>query len=530
MADIKTKDVIKGTIKTLDKAAVAGERMKRAYIETKEKAERSVSEDKSAEEYASDKLEHGVDSVTREGLHQINKAGQKSVEITKDNIHKAKDGLTRFKEKRAEEALKKVTERAGNNTAQAVENAVQGITEESTERAVKSFEEKVFKTAEDATEKVVESSEEKILETAKGAAEKAAKASGEKTIRALEETTEKAVKSSGEKAIMTLEETAKKSAIYSSERAIKALEKPVEKTIKQSARSAGAVMIKTAAKETKKAEKSVKTAERTAKTTIKTTKEAAKAAQNTIQAAEKTVQRMRRTAKATAKAAKATAKAIAATIRAIIEAIKGLIALIIAGGWIVIVIILIICIIGMIVGSVYGIFFSEEDSGTGISIASVVQEINDEYDSQIETIKNSIEYDVLDFSESRAVWKDVLAIYAVKVNSDPDNPQEVATMDESKKQMLKEIFWKMNTISYQVESETETVIVETVDEEGNIIEIETPITITYLYITVSHKTIDEMAQIYGFSEKQKGYLTELLNDKNNLLWAAVLREIDIDNG
>lgn len=32
MADIKTRDVVKGSIKTIDKAAVAGERMKQAYI------------------------------------------------------------------------------------------------------------------------------------------------------------------------------------------------------------------------------------------------------------------------------------------------------------------------------------------------------------------------------------------------------------------------------------------------------------------------------------------------------------------
>lgn len=38
MADIKTRDVVKGTIKTIDKAAVAGDRMKRAYISTKERA------------------------------------------------------------------------------------------------------------------------------------------------------------------------------------------------------------------------------------------------------------------------------------------------------------------------------------------------------------------------------------------------------------------------------------------------------------------------------------------------------------
>ena len=38
MADIKTRDAVKGTIKTIDKAAVAGQRMKQAYISTKDKA------------------------------------------------------------------------------------------------------------------------------------------------------------------------------------------------------------------------------------------------------------------------------------------------------------------------------------------------------------------------------------------------------------------------------------------------------------------------------------------------------------
>ena len=39
MADIKTRDAVKGTIKTLDKAAVASERMKSAYAKKKEKEE-----------------------------------------------------------------------------------------------------------------------------------------------------------------------------------------------------------------------------------------------------------------------------------------------------------------------------------------------------------------------------------------------------------------------------------------------------------------------------------------------------------
>ena len=60
MANIKTKDSIKGTIRTLDKAAIAGQRMKQAYVQTKEKAEHSThAQENSAEEYADDRVEGG---------------------------------------------------------------------------------------------------------------------------------------------------------------------------------------------------------------------------------------------------------------------------------------------------------------------------------------------------------------------------------------------------------------------------------------------------------------------------------------
>ena len=39
MADIKTRDVVKGTIKKIDKAAIAADRMRSAYVLTKEKAD-----------------------------------------------------------------------------------------------------------------------------------------------------------------------------------------------------------------------------------------------------------------------------------------------------------------------------------------------------------------------------------------------------------------------------------------------------------------------------------------------------------
>ena len=433
MADIKTRDMVKGSIKTIDKSAVAAQRMKYAFIQTKEKAEHAIhTQESSAEEYASNRMESGIDRVSHEAVHQFDKQGRKGFEATKQNVSKAKDGIRTFKEKRAAQSLEK-----------------QGI----------------------------------------------------RTTR--------------NKGVKVAEQT--------------------QKTVKQSARSTGKKTIKTVGKgSAKTAQKTVKTAERTAKTTVKTAQRTAKAAQKTAQATVKTAQRAAQAARAAAKAAvvtvKAIAKATALAIKAIIAGTKALIATIAAGGWVAVLVIIVICLIGMILGSVFGIFFSGEDSGTGMSMQTVVQEINTEYDTKLQEEKNSVSYDVLEMSGSRAVWKEVLAVYSVKTNTDQDNPQEVATMDDGKKQLLKDIFWEMNQISSRTESKTETVITETDDGHGNIVETESTVTQTYLYITVSHKTAEEMAAQYGFNEEQKGYLAELLADENNSLWSQVLYGITGGDG
>ena len=145
-----------------------------------------------------------------------------------------------------------------------------------------------------------------------------------------------------------------------------------------------------------------------------------------------------------------------------------------------------------------------------MSMQTVVQEINTEYDTKLQDEKNLVSYDVLEMNGSRAVWKEVLAVYSVKVNTDPDNPQEVATMDESKKQLLTDIFWEMNEISSSTDTKTETVITETDDGHGNIVETESTVTQTYLYITVSHKTADEMRRSMDLTRNRKSILQSCL--------------------
>lgn len=441
---IKTKAAGKG-IKAIDKAAVASERMKDAYIHTKDKADHSLyAEESSPGEYASDRLSAGVDNVTHEAVRQFDKQGRKAVQATRENVSKVKEKIQ--KRKAVAEQPKKQAEK---QAADAVSEPAKAVRQE------------------------------------RGA------------IRTLER---------GEKTIKTVDRS--------------------RKTIKQASSTAKGTV--------KTTSKSIKTAEKAAKASIKTSQQAAKAAQRTAQATARAAMVAARAARAaaiaTAHAIKVAAKATAAAVKAIIAATKALIAAIVAGGWVVVLIIVVICLIGLLIASCFGIFFSGEDSGTGQTMQTAVQEINADYQENLDEIKASHSYDVLEMSGSRAVWKEVLAVYAVKTTTDPDNAQEVATMDDEKLELLKDIFWQMNEISSSTSTQTETVIETSDDGNGNIVETETTVTHTYLYITVSHKTAEEMAGQFGFDEDQREQMAELLDDENNSLWPQVLYGITGGDG
>ena len=455
MPDIKTRDTVKGTIKTLDKAGVAGERMKEAYVRTREKAGHGVySAESSPEEYAADRFSGGTETVTYEAAHQFDKQGRKGVQATRENISKAKE---HFEQRKADaEQHRAGPEQSRAGTGQERASAEQRKADLSKKQAREKAADRVRRRSADTARQSVKAADREV-------------------------------------------------------QAIKTVERG-EKTIKQSARSTGKATVKTT-------QKSIKTAEQTARTAIKTSQATAKAAQKSAQAA----------AKATAAGIKAAAKATAAAVKAIIAATKALVAAIAAGGWIAVAVIVIICLIGLIVGSCFGIFFFGEDTGTGQTMQTVLREINEDYENQLDTIKANISYDVLEMSGFRAVWPEVLSVYAVKTTTDPDNAMDVATVDDARKAILKDIFWQMNEISSRTETNTETVIEESDDGNGNIVETTTTVTRTTLYITVSHKTAEEMADHFNFNADQRAQLAELLADEYNSLWAAVLYGIGVSD-
>ena len=283
--------------------------------------------------------------------------------------------------------------------------------------------------------------------------------------------------------------------------------------------------VKTPAKgNVKTAAHSIKTAERSGSAGIKTSQRAAAQTKAAAKAAKQSARRMRAArakAQAAARTAKQATKVTAKAVKAAIAAAKALVTALLAGGWVAVLVAVVICLIGLLVGSCFGIFFSGEDTGTGQTIRTAIAQVNQEYQDKLEEIQASNTYDTLEITGSQAAWKEVLAVYAVKVTTDPEG-QEVASMDEEKLGLLAEVFWEMNQLTASVETRTET----TEGEDGTVEETE----ITVLVLSVSHKTAQEMAAQLRFDDNQKEQLQELLSPEYDDLWNELLYGVALGSG
>ena len=369
MADIKVRDVAKKGVKTINKAVVQTERFKDTIVRTKEKAEESVSNDISANEYANNKIKFATNRAVDEGVHQFNKQGQKSLMKTKENYQKSKAKIKSLKKKIQSKSKAKSTVK-------------------STKTAIK-----------------------------------------------------------------TSKEVAKK-------------------------------------------------AEKTAKETVKASKRAAKIAKET--------------AKRTAQGIKLAVKATISAIKAIIAGTKALIAAIVAGGWVAVVVIIVICLVALLVGSIFGIFFSsEKTSANAITMNEVVAECNQEFADKIQSIQDSNAHDDYVLDGSMASWKDILLVYTIK-QSNGKNETDVVTIDDNKKKVLKDIFWDMNSLSSEVKEETVTERGVNTDEEPK--EVQKKV----LHIKISSKSVEDMKSQYSFNTAQNNQLAELSSDKYASLWGGVI--------
>ena len=307
-------------------------------------------------------------------------------------------------------------------------------------------------------------------------------------------------KNAGGSTVETVKNTASK--IRTKNTSVKSIKGKPQKAVKNASRSMKSV---------KQSTKGIKTAQRTAKTTQQTAKAAAKATQKTAQAA-----------KATAKSAATGAKA---AVKATIATVKGLISAIAAGGWVAVLIILLICLIAMVSGSCFGLFFSSDPTGTGTSVMQAVSTLNEEYMAHMQEIETATPHDRQEITSNDGVlsinWEDILAVFSAKVTGAEDGVQ-VASLDDAQLDELRNIMWEMNAISSSTRTEKREVEITEVDENGKEITRTETVSETILEITITHKTPEEMARQYDFNFRQNEYLSLMSEPENKNLWAELL--------
>lgn len=263
----------------------------------------------------------------------------------------------------------------------------------------------------------------------------------------------------------------------------------------------------------KKAEKGIKTGKKTVKNAEKVVKESAKASKRMLEQGRKLA--IEGTKKAV-QGTKALIKATISAIKAIIAGVKSLVAMLAAGGSLAAIAIVIICLVGLLVTSIFGIFFSsEKTSKNGITMKDVVMECNQEFSNKLDSIQASNPHDEYVLDGNMASWKDILLIYSIK-QSNGKNEQEVITIDNNKKQIVKNIFWDMNEITSEVKMETYkaskvNINDMTKDEQKRV-----------LHIYIKSKTAEEMKIKYNFNALQLKQYNELSSDKYSNLWSGAI--------
>lgn len=218
---------------------------------------------------------------------------------------------------------------------------------------------------------------------------------------------------------------------------------------------------------------------------------------------------------------------LARTIR---RAAGSLLALLGAGG----VVLLLAMVIGAaaaVIGSPMGILFADESGDpNSIRIAGIVAETNADFGTAINDIvsahpecsETTMEYDYEDGHTWASYWPEVLAVFAVQNNLNNDG--DVVVIDEGKKQLIQDTFWAMHEISAEVEEVTATP--EPTEDEPD----PEPVTEYILHITVSSKSVDALADLYRFTQDQRDILHQLLSEEMRPSLLALCGGIAVADG
>lgn len=285
---------------------------------------------------------------------------------------------------------------------------------------------------------------------------------------------------------------------------------------------------------TNKVGKTIKTSKNTAKKAEKDAKEAAKLSKRMAEQGKKLAIKA---TKATVKGTKAAIKGTISAIKGIIATCKSLVAMLAAGGSVAMIAIVIICLIGLLVTSIFGIFFSS-DSSNQIKMSDCIVELNSKMDSKIANIERREIHDEVIIESNQAPWKDILSVYAARVSN--GNTEEVMTITPEKKRILEEVYWDMNTITY--ETKVEKYIPKTIDTRTHVelkgnsnyqrtttsdiktynVETESEVEKRVLHIYINAVSADLLKTKYNFNVMQLKQYDELSSEKYITMWSSAI--------
>lgn len=248
---------------------------------------------------------------------------------------------------------------------------------------------------------------------------------------------------------------------------------------------------------------------------VKTAKKAGRAAQSTAQSAQTAKRNLQRAERETVKAVKTAWKMLKEAAKAVAAGVTALVKLIVAGGWVSVVIRLVILIVAFILCSPLGIFYAN-DTAEGMPMTQAIAQVSD-YDAM------QVVYEGVEDEDSPMVnnWIDVLGVYAVMMTMDERSATDVVTVTPDKVDALRKVFRTMNEVEYEIETETsQTEVIVGAGEDAHI-EIIEHTTLT-LRITLTSLNYTEGADRYWFTAEERVLLDELMGPEFVPLFANLL--------
>lgn len=231
----------------------------------------------------------------------------------------------------------------------------------------------------------------------------------------------------------------------------------------------------------------------------------------------------RQAAQTAARGIRAVGQKLAAALKVMAAAAKSLAAALAAGGASAALVVVFICLVAMVAGSAFGIFFAVQPTGNGIALQDAVRQLSEEYHAQIREIEQNIPHDRLEYAPDGLTaipWQEVLSVFAADMAA--ENGQPVAVLESAQIGRLEEILWQMNPVSHRTYTEEHEEERSVIDEDGNETTETVTVTKTVLEITIQHKAPQEMADALGFTARQNEQLALLSDPQYAALWMELL--------